>query len=650
MAQRAAQARAQRFLWYRRTAPLLSILLAPFSGLLLVVMLSLGGMLLDLAVSRGIVNNVQTARQWADQRGHDAETQAILKMVESRQGLGLTGVAIRTHHTWLGGIFQNLADAFPALRNNFYYLVAIVLSLMAASLLYSLVTFLQKRLSAAAAVDATTRLRRSVHNHAYRIGDLTLRNVSKGQVVGTSMRVLDSLQAGLYYWFARTFHEPLNFLWLLAFLLGVDVLQGGPWASIILLAAAALYWLMASWITSRVRRAERTDILKAAEGQRLLLESMSMLRLVKSYGMEAYNRNRLERLLHRQANAVRSRWFWYFFSRHGRGTILVLLVTIVGLAMVGKILDGEVRFTLLVMMLMTIALMYLVLRRWHHAWQQTRRTISAAGAVFQLLDKSADVKQVVGAEFLPPLTERLDLVNVGVVTETDEVLVSGVNLTIAAGEHVAIVGDERGRLTLAYLLPRLIDPDQGDVRIDRKPLPWVTLESVRRQIALVLQDDLVFNDTVANNIGCGDEKLTLPQIIEAAKTAHAHNFIMKLPGGYDTRIGDLGEPLTASQQFRIALARAVLRDPSVVVLEEPAGVMSDEDKAWLDDTMTRFLKGRTAIVLATRLSTLRRVDRVVMMHLGAVIDEGPDQELYRKCPRYKHWLYMNFHQFQDGEE
>jgi ATP-binding cassette subfamily B protein len=649
MPQRAAMARAQRFLWYRRTAPVLSILLAPLSGLALVVMLCLGALLIDLSVTRSIVYNTHTAAEWAARHGPGEDTQAVLKMVESRQGLGLTGLAIRTQHTWLGDIFQNLADAFPALRNNYYYLLTLGVALTVAALFYSLISYLQKRMSAAAAVDATTRLRRSIHHHAYRLGGLTLRSVTRGQAIGSSMRALDTLQTGLYYWFARTFHEPLNFLWLVLFLFAVDGLQGGPWASLILLAAAGLFWLLSSWITSRVRRSERKDILKVAEGQRLLLESMAMLRLVKSYGMEPYNRNRLERLLHRQANAVQSRWYWAFLSRHGRGTILAILVPILGLALVGKILDGEIRFSLLLVMLITIALLYWVVRRWHNAWLQHRRAVPAAEAVFQLLDKTPDVKQVVGAEFLPPLSQRLELVDVGVVTESDEVLLNGVTLSVTAGEQVAIVGDERARLTIAYLLPRLIDPDQGEVKIDNKTLPWVTLESVRRQIALVLQDDLVFNDSVANNISCGDEKYALPQVIEAAKTAHAHNFIMKLRGGYDTPVGDLGEPLTVSQQFRIALARAILRDPSIVILEEPTGGMTEEDKAWLDDTMTRFLQGRTVILLPSRLITLRRADRIIMMHQGVVVDQGAHTELYQECPRYKHWLYMNFHQFNDEE-
>src|SRR5207237_3111532 len=134
-----------------------------------------------------------------------------------------------------------------------------------------------------------------------------------------------------------------------------------------------------------------------------------------------------------------------------------------------------------------------------------------------------------------------------------------------------------------------IVPSSDEIRIDNHTLRWVTLDSLRAQIALVLQHNLVFNDTVANNIGCGDSSFTLPQIIEAAKIAHAHQFVQKLPQGYETPIGELGHPLTQSQQFLIALARAILRDPALIIIEEPDTPLDDATKDLLDDTMTRIL-------------------------------------------------------------
>lgn len=651
MSQRSAFHRAARFLWYRPLAPSMSLVLAPLSGLFLVILLSLFGLLLDLAITRGVVADARAVQSWLDLQGNTPEARAAVKTAVGPQGVGILSVAIRTRSLWIGSIFTSLAEYFPDLRNNYVYLLFLVVGIFITALLFSGVSYLQKRTAAAAAIDAISRLRRSVHTHAYRLGSLTMSHVSKGPLIGSTMRALDTLQEGLYGWFVRTAHEPCNLIWLLAFLILIDCLQGVPWTSLMLLVAAVLYWLISAWITAAARRAERYDSLKAAEGQTLLIESLRLHRLVKIYGMEQYSKNRLERLLHRQGRAIQSRWYWQFLSRHGRWTLIAILGPLLALALVGNILDHDLRVIPLAVMLSTIACLYLVLKRWQTAWYQVKKAQPAAQGLFQLLDHETDVKQVVGAEFLPPLTQRLVLNNVTVLAPgSDDIILDSLSLSINAGEHIALVGDERARLTVAYLLPRLIDPDQGEVRIDDKALPWVTLESVRNQVGVVLQDDLIFNDTVACNISCGSDKFTLPKIIEAAKAAHAHQFIMKLPGGYDTLIGELGESLTVSQRFRLALARAILRDPTIVVIEEPEEDLSDDDKAWFDDTFNRFLEGRTSILLPHRLSSLRKADRVIMLNQGAIVDQGPDVDLIRRCQLYKHWQYLKYHRYQDESE
>jgi ATP-binding cassette subfamily B protein len=173
----------------------------------------------------------------------------------------------------------------------------------------------------------------------------------------------------------------------------------------------------------------------------------------------------------------------------------------------------------------------------------------------------------------------------------------------------------------------------------------VTLDSIKLQIATVLQHNLVFHDTVANNIGCGDKAYTLPQIIEAAKIAHAHHFIQKLPRGYETPIGEQGHSLTVSEQYRIALARAVLRDPALLIIEEPEAAALDEDvKNLLDDTMTRILPGRTVIFLPHRISTIRSCHRLFLLHKGRIVATGDHKELLATNPLYRHLHYLEFNE------
>ena len=228
-------------------------------------------------------------------------------------------------------------------------------------------------------------------------------------------------------------------------------------------------------------------------------------------------------------------------------------------------------------------------------------------------------------------------------------LLDGVSAEIPAGSRTAIMGlDEDAKLAMVCLIPRLIDPKVGRVRIDGHDLRDVTLESIRAQVATVLQADLVFTDSVTMNIGLGDPSIELPRIIEAAKVAHAHHFIQDLPHGYDTIIGPLGHYLEPDEQFRIALARAYLHDPSIVIIEEP-NLPLDDIKHLIDDTIARLSEGRTLIVLPHRLSTIRSCQQIIVLHNGRVESVGQPRQLQSESKLYRHLQYVEFNQFATGE-
>jgi ATP-binding cassette, subfamily B, bacterial len=195
------------------------------------------------------------------------------------------------------------------------------------------------------------------------------------------------------------------------------------------------------------------------------------------------------------------------------------------------------------------------------------------------------------------------------------------------------------------LLLRFVDPAQGSIKIDGRDLRSVTLESLRTQIAVVRCDDLVFNDTVLNNIGCGDTGYSVPQVIEAAKLAHAHQFIQRLPYGYETVIGNLGFALKLGERYRIALARAILRDPAVLIIEEPQEPLDDDTKTLIDDTLNRVVKGKTVIFLPHRISTVNRCDGVLVLHEGRVHTAGVHKELLKTNALYRHLYYVEYNEF-----
>jgi ABC-type multidrug transport system fused ATPase/permease subunit len=382
----------------------------------------------------------------------------------------------------------------------------------------------------------------------------------------------------------------------------------------------------------------------------LLQEDLAMLRTVRVYGMEEVDRTRFEEHLHlfqgddarrlkTEARIAPMRMLVF-------GTAATLAAGLLGyLILIGRVSPAAAA---------VLAVVAAVLARPIEQWIGLRSTLRQAGrsadAIFKFLERRPELQQAVGAQFLAPLKDKIVLENVSLDGPSGRNLLSHVTVEILAKSRTAVLSlDESTKYAVACLIPRLIDPKLGRVRMDGLDLRDVTLESLRAQVALVLQADLVFNDTAYANIGLGDESYGLPKIIEAAKVAHAHHVIQDLPHGYDTPIGSLGHYLKPDELYRIALARAYLHDPSIVVIEEPDAALDDDVKALIDDTIDRLCLGRTVIFLPHRLSTIRKCDRVVVLHNGRVDAQGSPREVHNQSKLYRHIQYVEFNQFATGE-
>jgi ATP-binding cassette subfamily B protein len=378
-------------------------------------------------------------------------------------------------------------------------------------------------------------------------------------------------------------------------------------------------------------------------------ESLMLMRLVKCYLMEKFNQARVERQLsaHAQVQLIRYRGEAIYQP------LLIFLGLLCGVVLLYAagviVLSGQMGVAGVVVMATALVSLYWPLEKWLDSRRFLRRGRESAVQLFKFLERRGEVGQVVGAEFLPPLAKRIEFDNVSLrAPGQGQMLLEEVSLVIPAGQRIGLVGaDDLEKHALVYLIPRLLDPTAGEIRIDQHNLRWVTLDSLRAQIGTVLQHNLVFHDTVANNIGCGDSAFTLPQIIEAAKVAHAHHFIQKLPQGYETPIGELGHSLTVSEQFRVALARAILRDPALLIIEEPEAALDEDTKALLDDTFTRVLPGRTAIFLPHRISTIKACDKLYLLHKGRLAASGMHKELLAQNPLYRHLHYLEFNEIAD---
>jgi ATP-binding cassette subfamily B protein len=529
----------------------------------------------------------------------------------------------------------------PSRPNFFYYLTGLLVFAVLLALLRALLDFVERYMAAIATIEATGRLRRAVYHHTFRLGTLAVRALGPGEAVTIFTRHIEAIHDALYASLTSLFSEPIKVGLLLAFALIIH-----PLLAIAFVLFAVLIWLAGGQVAGYYRHKGRLATNRASEQLTLIRESLMLMRLVKTYLMELFNQSRVERQLARHAVAQLRRYTGEAIYKPLLG-FLGVLATVVLLYVAGLIvLHGQLGVAGVITLSVALVSVYWPLQTWMEHRRFLRRGKEAAVVLFKFLDRPGEVGQVVGAEFLPPLSKELEFDNVTLKDpSTGRTLLQDVSLTIKAGQRVALVGsDDLEKHALVYLIPRFLDPTSGEIRIDQHNLRWVTLDSLRAQTALVLQHNLVFHDTVANNIGCGDPAYTLPQIIEAAKIAHAHHFIQKLPKGYETAIGELGHELSISEQFRIALARAILRDPALLIVEEPEAALDDDTKALLDDTFARVLPGRTAIFLPHRISTIRSCDRIFLVHKGRLEATGDHRGLLSNNPLYRHLHYLEFNE------
>ena len=527
-------------------------------------------------------------------------------------------------------------------RGNQVYLQGLFVLALGLALIRAVLTFTASYMAAVATIEAATRLRRAVYHHTYRLGTLAFRALGPSEAVSVTTRHLEAVHDGLYAWLTVVFREPVKFGLLLVFALLVDF-----WLALAFLVFAILVWLIGGQIAAYFRRRGRFAAHRAAEQLVLVQESLMLMRLVKVYLMELFNQARVERQLATYADAQHRRYRGEAIYRPILAS-LGLLAALILLFVAGQVVvDGELSVTTAMVLITALVSMYWPLTTWLDHRKFIRRGRRSAAVLFEFLDRSGGVGQVVEAEFLAPMSKQLEFDDVSLQEPgVGRKLLDDISLVVQAGQRVALVGpNDLEKHALVYLIPRFLDPTSGEIRIDRRNLRWVTLDSLRAQTALVMQHNLVFNDTVGNNIGCGDPSYKLPKIIEAAKIAHAHQFIQKLPQGYETPIGEMGYPLNLGEKFRIALARAILREPAMMVIEEPFEQLDDDTKALIDDTFARVLPGRTVIFLPHRLSTIRSCDKVFLLYNGRIEGAGEHRELLAKNELYRHLQYLEFNEF-----
>lgn len=385
-------------------------------------------------------------------------------------------------------------------------------------------------------------------------------------------------------------------------------------------------------------------------GLTAMAESLRKTRIVTAFGMESQEQKQFENQLISYRTKCRQFSRQQSLAQVLRQTLLTAIVAIPAAILGFQVLRGMMPGAAAFLGLLSLV----IFRRLGDAI--ALGTLRADGSeraeeIASYLNQSPSVSQVAGASFLQPMSKTLTFNQVSYQTPAAGPLLRSLDLRVTFGEKVALLSlSPDAAYALASMVPRFVDPDMGQVLIDGRDIRLATLESLRAEVLFVGGDDPVFDATVLDNITCGQPDITRQQAQEAAKMVHADHFIRTLPKGYETHLGEHGIKLDPGQIFRLSLARAAVREPAILIIEEPSIPLDASTKSMLDDAYQRISVNRTVIFLPTRLSTVKRCSRVVMIHDGRVAVDGPRDQLVRSSELYKHWEYMRFNPFRESAE
>ncbi len=400
-----------------------------------------------------------------------------------------------------------------------------------------------------------------------------------------------------------------------------------------------------------VRTRTRTGQDKLAEIQNILHETVTGNRIVKAFNTELWEILRFKRAARRLFRAnMRSVRIQSISSplMDTIGSIAIALLLWIGR---NEIQHGRMTAEVFITFIIALFKLYDPVRRFAFYYNSFQQAMGASASIFGFLDVKDDVKEKVHASTLQRFQSSIQFENVGFSYSTEEgenQILHNVDLEVRANEVLALVGPSgAGKSTLVNLIPRFFDVTSGRILIDRKDIRDLTLSSLRRQVAQVTQETILFNDTVRNNIAYGQPGVKAEVVEEAARNALAHDFILRMPQGYDTVIGEKGFRLSGGERQRIAIARAILKNAPILILDEATSSLDAESESLVQEALGNLVQGRTVLVIAHRLGTIRRANRIAVLEDGRITAIGTHEELLSGSPTYQRLYHL---QFMDAPE
>jgi ATP-binding cassette, subfamily B, bacterial MsbA len=528
----------------------------------------------------------------------------------------------------------------PTHFHNAWTIVAY--ALVASTVLKGCFDYLGTYLVNHAGFGMITNLRNDLYDSVLRRSAAFFQKHTTGTLISTIINDIERVQYAMSSILAEFLQQFFSFL----FTAALVIMLGKQLAWVLLLFIPVIVF-SAIRIGRRVRSTTRTGQDQLADVQNILQETIAGNRIVKAFGMESWEiarfRTAAQRLFRANlrsvaAAAISSPLMDIF------GAIAIALLLLLGRE---QIAHNQLTLGAFIAFVAAVLSMYNPVRKFAVFNNSFQQALGASSQLFKFMDTEDLVSEKPGAKALPRFSQTIHFENVSFSYQSDgegsREILHNINLEVRRGEILAIVGSSgAGKSTLVHLLPRFFDVSSGRILVDGHDVRDVTVSSLRSQIGIVTQDTVLFNDTVRNNIAYGQPHVAMKEVEGAARAALAHDFIQALPAGYDTVIGERGVRLSGGERQRLAIARALLKNAPVLILDEATSALDSESEALVQSALHNLMSGRTVLVIAHRLSTVRRADRIVVIENGTIADIGTHEDLMSKLGTYRRLYELQF--------
>jgi subfamily B ATP-binding cassette protein MsbA len=520
-------------------------------------------------------------------------------------------------------------------------LVVVASSLVAATFIKGLCDYLGTYLVNYAGFGMITDLRNNLYEATLRRSSSFFHKHPTGSILSTLINDVDKVQFAVSQVIGEFLQQFFTFLFGM-----VLVIRMGGHLSWMLLLFIPVVVTSARKIGREVRMRTRSGQDKLAEIQNILHETVTGNRIVKAFNTELWEVLRFKKAARRLLRAnLRSVRIQSISSplMDTIGAIAIALLLFVGR---NEIQHGRMTMGLFAAFIVVLFKLYDPVRKFAYFYNFFQQAMGASASIFGYFDAEDDVKERGHAAALKGFAQSVRFEDVGFSYSTEEgehQILHNVDFEVRAGEVLALVGPSgAGKSTLVNLIPRFFDVTSGRISIDGHDIRDLTLGSLRRQVAQVTQETILFNDTVRNNIAYGRPEIHADVVTAAAQNALAHDFILRMPQGYETVIGEKGFRLSGGERQRLAIARAILKDSPILILDEATSALDAESESLVQAALSNLMQGRTVLVIAHRLSTIRRANRIAVLEDGRITAIGSHEELMTVSPTYQRLYQLQF--------